>query len=733
MSLDDYSDVFDSAGTQYGVDPNLLRSIAQTESSGNPNAVNKDTGATGLMQLLPSTAKSLGVTDPTDPVQAINGAAQLMAQNLKRYKNPEQAIKAYHGGTDQANWGPITDDYLDKVKNNYQPPDGGKSLFSSFVGDAQAGEMPNISNSSVAQSTNPSVQSTREMLLKSIADDDVKDNNASPELNSELENANISPTSSSGAEGTRARLLSSLNEEDRTQNSASPIANIDQSSGATHTAGYLARAGLTGISGITRAAFNLPTNIASAAKNAYEELTTPEGRAALGTETAPFKEPLSAQDFSNQLTSAGLATPQDRPERLISDVVEGATGGATGGSGSFVGALGGALGGGGSGYVREQGGTPGQQLAANVAGNLLIPGAGSLASAATKEVNPLIANAAKQAEDQYGIKIPNAQLTNSSPVKFLSGVLPSVPFSGAGGEMNAARSQFGTAISHTIGEDTPNLTKEVMDSAGDRIGKMYDSVADSVPAVKVSDPIINKLSDIDQKASETLLPDEYSLIKKQIDNIKDKSSDGSLSSAAFKNMMDSNSSLTSLTKSGSTGSRQAAYGIKSALYGALGDSAPDDAKATLQQANQYYKNYKTIEPLADKDPITGEINPVLLLNKVNQTSNKFGDKGFDDLQNLAGIGNKFFRQVPSSGTSERTQMLGYLGAGGAGGVASHVLNGDIPAALGTLGTLGGTVLAARGANAAINSQAYRNMLLNNSPNYLPAISGGIATNRLVNP
>lgn len=110
-----------SAGQKYNVDPQLIASIVKTESSGNPNAYNAEYGATGLGQQIPATAKALGI-DPRDPAQSIEGVAKLLNENLNRYGSPEQAVLAYHGGTDQSNWGPKTQDYLRKVSANYGAP-----------------------------------------------------------------------------------------------------------------------------------------------------------------------------------------------------------------------------------------------------------------------------------------------------------------------------------------------------------------------------------------------------------------------------------------------------------------------------------------------------------------------------------------------------------------------------------------------------------------------------------
>jgi peptidoglycan DL-endopeptidase CwlO len=92
-----YSDMFVKAGAKYGVSPKLLAAVAKVESGYNPHAVSP-AGARGLMQLMPSTAKGLGVHDAFDPQQAIDGGAKLLAQNLKEFKSVPLALAAYNAG-----------------------------------------------------------------------------------------------------------------------------------------------------------------------------------------------------------------------------------------------------------------------------------------------------------------------------------------------------------------------------------------------------------------------------------------------------------------------------------------------------------------------------------------------------------------------------------------------------------------------------------------------------------
>ncbi|MEV8507338.1 transglycosylase SLT domain-containing protein [Actinoplanes sp. NPDC051475] len=92
-----YADMFMKAGAKYGVSPKLLAAVAKVESGYNPKAVSK-VGAQGLMQLMPATARGLGVHNSFDPQQAINGAAKLLSSHLKEFKSLPLALAAYNAG-----------------------------------------------------------------------------------------------------------------------------------------------------------------------------------------------------------------------------------------------------------------------------------------------------------------------------------------------------------------------------------------------------------------------------------------------------------------------------------------------------------------------------------------------------------------------------------------------------------------------------------------------------------
>jgi len=87
-----------AAAQRNGLDPALLAGLIKQESGFNPNA-GSPAGAQGLCQLMPGTARGLGVTDLHDPVQSIEGGAKYLAQQLKTFNGDvARALAAYNAG-----------------------------------------------------------------------------------------------------------------------------------------------------------------------------------------------------------------------------------------------------------------------------------------------------------------------------------------------------------------------------------------------------------------------------------------------------------------------------------------------------------------------------------------------------------------------------------------------------------------------------------------------------------
>ena len=121
--------IFDKASKKYGVPVNLLKAIGKQESNFNPKALSR-CGAQGIMQLMPATAKGLGVTDAFDPEQNIMAGAKYIAAKIDKYDGDiKLALAAYNAGSGNvAKYGGIppfkeTQNYVKKVMGYYNDSD----------------------------------------------------------------------------------------------------------------------------------------------------------------------------------------------------------------------------------------------------------------------------------------------------------------------------------------------------------------------------------------------------------------------------------------------------------------------------------------------------------------------------------------------------------------------------------------------------------------------------------
>jgi soluble lytic murein transglycosylase-like protein len=120
-----YDAIINREARNFGLDPALVKAVIHRESYFNPSA-RSHAGAQGLMQLMPPTAKDMGVADPLDPEQNIRGGTRYLAMLVRRYHgDTTKALAAYNAGmknVDDHNGIPPfkeTKEYVEAVNKHY--------------------------------------------------------------------------------------------------------------------------------------------------------------------------------------------------------------------------------------------------------------------------------------------------------------------------------------------------------------------------------------------------------------------------------------------------------------------------------------------------------------------------------------------------------------------------------------------------------------------------------------
>ena len=120
-----YADLINRTAREHGIEPNLIKALIRVESNFNPGAVSRK-GAQGLMQLMPATARQLGIDDPLEPTDNVRGGTRYLRSMLDRYGDLSRAIAAYNAGpTAVDRYGgippyPETQDYVNRVLTYYR-------------------------------------------------------------------------------------------------------------------------------------------------------------------------------------------------------------------------------------------------------------------------------------------------------------------------------------------------------------------------------------------------------------------------------------------------------------------------------------------------------------------------------------------------------------------------------------------------------------------------------------
>ena len=248
-----------------------------------------------------------------------------------------------------------------------------------------------------------------------------------------------------------------------------------------------------------------------------------------------------------------------------------------------------------------------------------------------------------------------------------------------------------TAVSRTFGQNSDNVT-QALRKAADDLGKQFDSVLQA-NTVKMTPTFKQALADAETQANSELGSEAASVIRKQIAAIQTKGVTGEIDGQTAYNIKKA------LDRIGGGSSDAAFYArdLKKQLMAALNDSLGPAEAAAFAKTRQQYGNMLALENLA-QNGAEGGISAARLANMKNI--------GNADLQELADIAAQFMRTRESPHGALQRLVIG--GAATAGGGVS------------ALPVVAGTVVAGRGANMLLNSQAAKNAALGvrGSPNAL---------------
>lgn len=332
-------------------------------------------------------------------------------------------------------------------------------------------------------------------------------------------------------------------------------------------------------------------------------------------------------------------------------------------------------------------------------------------------VDPNTAQLAQTARNQFGIPVGAGEISSNPMVRFANSVVNKLPGSGGTAHREEMQTGFNRAVSNTFGEDAPSITPQVMANARDRIGNVFESVAQRTPVIHADPQLATELRQTIHNAQATMTAGEVEPLIRQVQNIAHlvDPQTNTITGEIYQNLTKRGAPLDRAMQSQNPNIKNSAREIREALDGAMERSAPAGVRDDLRQARQDWRNLRTVEPLVAKAP-TGDISPALLQGRVNSSfkgTHGAAYGGGGDLKTLSDIGQRFLKEPPSSGTSERGLIMHLIGgaASGAAGLAA-----GLPAKEAALAILAPALGAGagRGIGGALRSNLLTERLINGS-------------------
>lgn len=701
---DDWDHLIELAARRHNVDPRLMKALMLAESSGNPNATGAPTQwgrAEGLFQFIPPTARSMGI-DPRNPAQAIDGAARLLAENLDRYGTPEQAILAYHGGTDTRNWGPQTRDHLVKVNRFYaglpapnpQPTQQGSEAPS----DEFLGRRPDVNPQPTEQGLGTEVP-TDEFLGRGLEFTPVQERRA----------ADTSWWDKVGSGVTRGL-------RDALDAPAEWLARKAETYGVSEG---LRTSALGRFLDQNVAPFPDAETLTAQNRDERQRFETDYGDSGFATagrvlgQIAPTVAMLSPLAAAARGTVAATGLPANLAARTA----------VRGGLGAAEGAA--------SGYILADPNKPlseevgqGAAIGAGV-GAVVNPLVGRAYQGArdffTPPVTPERAQLAKRmgdlGVDVYGPQILSRPGGRPGFTERVYGATEVIPFSGQPERMLEQAQQWTRAMSKTMGEDTPAITRQTIQAAKTRIGDRMNEVArNSVLNPGAVPDAHQRLLDLARAAADAPLEtNQARSVARYLEYLADRLRPGGnlIPGDEYQRITAKNSPLAMFLDSDNGTIRQLGSQAKEILDDVLEASSAPGMRAELRDARSQWKAMMTMLPLVHQSP-DGVLNAQSLMKYVLSNYDAFkkgGDTG-NALGDLAEGARAFLGNVFRSDTALNQKVLGFLNTLETYGPMAALAGGGVEAGIAGAAASAGVSGLGRLTASTLSSNWYRNQLMN---------------------
>ncbi|HHW4672273.1 MAG TPA: hypothetical protein ACQGQF_00260 [Xylella fastidiosa subsp. pauca] len=295
-----------------------------------------------------------------------------------------------------------------------------------------------------------------------------------------------------------------------------------------------------------------------------------------------------------------------------------------------------------------------------------------------------------------GIPLHVSQVAQSTPARTMASMAKYLPFSGADAAARNQQNAWNRALTRHVGDATDRLDDSWIARQKQALGEAYDTIWNRND-VTISPETATRMHQIVQNAYRDLGTDGGKVVENQfgriLDDIAQAGQDGTISGRNYQRLARTLAQVQPGTSVGNYVGR-----LRKELIGDAENSITPSDMALLQQTNQKYNNFKTLEKLLTRQPgAKADIAPAALWSAVNAR----GPKATQELRELAKVGQNLLKDpIPDSGTAGRLVSLNLFGGGGA-------LAGGIVPALTALAT-GAT------AGRALNSPFMGNWLARNA-------------------